>query len=99
MLLLSSGLLLANGLRLITSSSRSPASVISGTARQQSKSLVLTWLTCTPHRGEKEPGQDVSRTVVCLLVNTVLMFVFLVNCSDLSYLTVIRQFLSVVKEG
>lgn len=49
-LLLSSGLLLASGLRLMTNSSRSPASVISGTARQQSKSLVLTWFTCTPHR-------------------------------------------------
>lgn len=49
-LLLSSVLLLANGLRLITSSSRSPASVISGTAKQQSKSLVLTWFTWTAGR-------------------------------------------------
>lgn len=45
LLLLSSGSSLANGLRLITSSSLSPASVMSGTARQQSKSLVLTWFT------------------------------------------------------
>lgn len=52
-LLLSSVLLLANGLRLITSSSRSPASVISGTAKQQSKSLVLTWFTWTAGRRKR----------------------------------------------
>lgn len=44
-LLLSSGSSLASGLRLMTSSSLSPASVMRGTARQQSKSLVLTWFT------------------------------------------------------
>lgn len=35
----------AKGFRLITSSSLSPASVMSGTAKQQSKSLVRTWFT------------------------------------------------------
>lgn len=44
-LLLSSVSSEASGLRLMTSSSLSPASVISGTAKQQSKSLVLTWFT------------------------------------------------------
>lgn len=37
----------ANGLRLMTSSTTSPASTRSGTVRQQSRSRVRTWLTCT----------------------------------------------------
>lgn len=37
----------ANGLRLMTSSTTSPASARSGTVRQQSRSRVRTWLTCT----------------------------------------------------
>lgn len=41
--------LCASGLRLMTSSRTSPASARSGTARQQSKSRVRTWLTCTVH--------------------------------------------------
>lgn len=36
----------ARGFLLMTSSSLSPASVIRGTARQQSKSRVRTWFTC-----------------------------------------------------
>lgn len=42
-------LLCASGFRLTTSSSMSPASARSGTARQQSKSRVRTWLTCRVH--------------------------------------------------
>lgn len=70
LLLLSWGLLLASGLRLMTNSSRSPASVISGTARQQSKSLVLTWFTCTPHR---ERRRRVRTDLLVLMGRTCLM--------------------------
>lgn len=42
-------LLCASGLRLMTNSRTLPASARSGTARQQSKSRVRTWLTCTVH--------------------------------------------------
>lgn len=36
----------ASGFLLMTNSRLSPASIIRGTVRQQSKSLVLTWFTC-----------------------------------------------------
>ena len=49
----------ASGLRLITSSSLSPASVMRGTARQQSKSLVRTWFTWTEEsRGHEHNDLD-----------------------------------------
>lgn len=66
-------LLCASGLRLMTSCSTSPASARSGTARQQSKSRVRTWLTCTVHSpGDRLasawPGlKEKSRTPFALL--------------------------------
>lgn len=54
----------ASGLRLTISSTTSPASARSGTARQQSRSRVRTWLTCTnTPTGQTAPTQPALKRV------------------------------------
>lgn len=45
------------GLRLTTSSRTSPASIMRGTVRQQSRSLVLMWFTCQTRIGSGKPDR------------------------------------------
>lgn len=47
----------AGGFRLTTSSRTSPASIMRGTVRQQSRSLVLMWFTCQTRISSGKPAR------------------------------------------